>query len=616
MKLTDHTRTVTHIAIGSGIFTGLVAILLLLNFVQVRKYDPLETEAMEILVKRLETQPKDQALKDDIRRLDLLARKAYFNNRWQIKTGAWLLLIGGVIFVLALRILTGFSARAQLPGESYGTDLFVKSQSQKCLFGVFGLLLLAALAAAYFSNDHLKRYDYTEPEVLISKEDNDEIEIIEIQEEGSSEIEAESPVALVETSEEDIEEKKQEDTPEEEAPEKIEEEVLPAYPELSTLFNHHNAFRGALGNGVSYRKNIPNEWDGASGLNVLWKVAIPKPGYNSPVLWGDKLFLASADKQSRVVYCYNRYSGALLWKKQADNIEGSPASPPKVTEDTGLSASSVTTDGIRVYVIFGTGDVISFDMEGNRIWARNLGVPDNHYGHSSSLLSWQEKLFVQYDTNKGGKVMALHCETGESIWETTRGSKISWASPILAQIGGKLQLVLSSAPLVAGYDTDTGKELWKVDCLMGEVGPSPSFGEGLIFAANEYATLAAIRPGSSPSIVWEDNEYLPEVASPVVFEGLLFIATSYGVIVCYDAKTGEKAWEHECDEGFYASPLVADGKLYAMDMEGVMHIFKASREKELLGEPELGEASMASPAFANKRVYIRGKNNLYCIGVK
>jgi outer membrane protein assembly factor BamB len=253
-------------------------------------------------------------------------------------------------------------------------------------------------------------------------------------------------------------------------------------------------------------------------------------------------------------------------------------------------------------------------MTGKRVWARNLGVPDNHYGHSSSLIIWNNHLLVQYDSNKGGKLLSLDTATGNTRWETTRQVGISWASPILAEIGGNTQVILSADPLVAGYDPETGKELWSVDCMMGEVGPSPAFGEGLVYAANEYARLVAIRPGAADPVVWENDEYLPEIASPVVSGGLLFIATSYGVLVCYDAASGEKYWEEEAQQGFSASPLVADGKLYAMDTGGIMHIFSLSKEMKKLGTPTLGERAYASPAFSDGTIYLRGEKYLYCIG--
>jgi hypothetical protein len=139
-------------------------------------------------------------------------------------------------------------------------------------------------------------------------------------------------------------------------------ETVPSGFTLADLQKNHNSFRGPLAQGVSYHKNIPTQWDGVAGTNVLWKSPIPKRGYNSPVIWGDKLFIAGADNQSREVYCYNRADGKLLWTGKADNIPGSPAVPPKVTEDTGLSAPTLTTDGKRVFAIFATGDLIAFDM--------------------------------------------------------------------------------------------------------------------------------------------------------------------------------------------------------------------------------------------------------------
>jgi outer membrane protein assembly factor BamB len=346
---------------------------------------------------------------------------------------------------------------------------------------------------------------------------------------------------------------------------------------------------------------------------MLWKVALPKPGFNSPIIWGDKLFLSGADKEVREVYCLDKNTGKILWTKRADNIQGSPATTPKVTEDTGLAAPTLTTDGTRVVAIFANGDIICFDFDGNRIWARNLGLPDNHYGHSSSLITWNGKVFVQFDTNKGGKIMALNITDGITVWETARASKISWASPVLAEFGGKKQLVLTADPIVAGYDVETGQELWKVECMMGEVGPSVTFGSGLVFAANEYARLAAIDPVSA-SIKWENDEYLPEVSSLVCADGMVFIATSYGIFVCYDALTGEKQWEDDCGTSFYSSPVVADKKIYALDTKGVMHIYALNRTKTIVGTPKLGEEGFSTPAFADGQIFIRGTQHLFCFG--
>jgi outer membrane protein assembly factor BamB len=242
-----------------------------------------------------------------------------------------------------------------------------------------------------------------------------------------------------------------------------------------------------------------------------------------------------------------------------------------------------------------------------------MGVPDNHYGHSSSLLAWNNKLIVQFDTNVSGKLLALDCATGNTIWEHARKTKISWASPVLAELNGKLQIITVTSPLVYGNDFETGEELWNVECMSGEVGPSAAIYDGLVYAANEYATLACIQPGPTPKILWESSDYLPEAASPVAVNGLLFIATSYGIFACYDAKTGTKYWEHEYNQGFYGSPMIADGKVYVMDRGGAMHIFKVDKVKTPVGDPVLGEKSVVTPAFADGWIYLRGERTLFGI---
>ncbi len=188
-------------------------------------------------------------------------------------------------------------------------------------------------------------------------------------------------------------------------------------------------------------------------------------------------------------------------------------------------------------------------------------------------------------------------------------------SPILANIGGRMQVVLASDPLLAGYDAETGKELWHASVLSGEVGPSPAYGEGLVFSVNEYARLAAVNPANG-QMVWENDEYLAEVASPVVSAGLLFVATSYGVLVCYDAKNGEKLWEADGGVGYYSSPVVADGKLFIFNTDGYLQVYALEREMKLLAEAQLGAKVYATPAFANNRMFVRSGSSLYCIGSK
>jgi len=607
----DKIKLTQNIAVIAGIFSAVVALLLLLNYWQISKTDPIESKALEVLVQRLKQEPNDDGLKAEIRNYDLLARKAYFNSQWQIQTGALMLLFGSIVLAFALRVYYSAKAKIDAPDKVLENEIAGRILAQKGIIIVGAVVFVFAFAASFATVNYLDKFDVQTGLAENTAQPADEgIQIIEVGKVQTDSTQSAqntlvtdsiiSPATAAETTT------------------AVNTETSQAQPTavaltLDLIRKNHNSFRGPLGQGVVYHKNIPTKWDGAAGTNIDWKSPIPKHGYNSPVIWGDKIFVSGSDKQTREVYCYNRIDGKLLWTGIADNIQGSPAAPPKVTEDTGLSAPTMTTDGNLVFAIFGTGDVIAFDMNGKRIWAKNLGVPDNHYGHSSSLMVWDNKLFIQYDTNRGGKLIALKTDTGEEAWQTTRSSKISWASPVLAQVDGKYQVILTADPIVAGYDVQTGAELWQVKCMMGEVGPSVGYSDGIVVAANEYAKMVAI-DAKTHQILWEGDEYLPEASSPLAYNGLVIVATSYGVLACYDLKTGEKYWEHDVGKTLYSSSMFADGKIFMMDNDGVMRIYEFGKEMKLISENKLGEHAGTTPAFADGKIYIRGDKNLYCIG--
>jgi len=595
-----------NIALVSGIFCLTVALLLLLNYMQMTKNKPLESKALTTLVKQLSQEPNSEELKQEIRDFDLLARKAYFNSQWQVKTGGYLLLFGAIVLAFSLRVIIGLRSKIEEPDIQDNNEIISRLMTQRWVIITGALLIMLGMAASYVSVDHLREYTVNEssPNVKIS-DNRDKIEVIQV---------GQTPSVPDSAKSSDV---KSTVSPNSSKPTKLTQKavVKVSFPGAAEIKSNVPSFRGPFGNGVFYQKGTPVSWDAVSGKNVIWKTPVPLKGYNSPVIWGTKLFLSGADNHSREVYCFDRITGKILWKQPVDKIKGSPETAPKVTEDTGYSAPSLTTDGNRVYAMFATGDIICFDMEGNRIWARNLGVPDNHYGHASSLMMLKDKIFIQYDTNKSHKLIGIKAATGQTAWETLRKGKISWASPILAEINGKYQVVLSTDPMVAGYDSDSGKELWSLNCMMGEVGPSPAFGSGLIFAANEYAKLVAIDPVKNVK-VWDSDEYLPEVASPVSANGFLFIATSYGVIACYDAKSGEKYWVKEEGTGFYSSPVIVDNKLYTFNTAGKMRVFEVGKTEKILGEGNAAEKVTTTPAFKDGRMYLRTPKFIYCIGQK
>lgn len=582
----------------SGFFMLLTGLVLLFNYLQLSSTDPIESQTITALLERLSDDPNNETLRNEIRVFDLMSRKAYFTGKWQIETGGLLLLISAIFFIISFRSYQKTIKTIKPPHQNPIKQQSIRLLSSRWLIILGGIFIVLSLTASFFSINYLNKY---EPAIEYSEQQQNDVEVVELITDAAESLYQTLPQPLPQPQNQH---QNQHQT---------QPQAIKKYPSLAEIQKQYNTFRGPLAHGIYEDKNTPLKWDVETGENIVWKKNIPLKGYSSPVIWNDKLFVTGANNDQRWVYCYNKQNGEMLWQQQANNINGSPATTPKTTDDTGLAAPSVVTNGQQVVAIFGTGDIIAFDMNGKRLWAKNLGVPDNHYGHSSSLLNWNEKVFVQYDTNKGGRLLALNIETGESIWDVTRTNKISWSSPILAEVDGKMQVITTSTPSVAGHDAENGKELWKIDCLSGEVGPSAGFGNGLVFAANEYATLAAINP-SKGEIVWQDNYYLPEVASPVVAQGIVFIATTYGVLAAFDAHTGNMYWEAEFNEGFYSSPIVAGDKIYAADMNGEIHIIKVDREYELIGSNAMSEKMTTTPAFNDGRIYVRGSETLFCIG--
>lgn len=626
-------------------FALLISVLLIANYTQYKTMDPVESELISGLVQRLNENPDDAQLRDQIRALDLLSRKAYFTKQWQVRTGGYLLLLSIVIMVIAKQMQ--LSNKGKEVDFTEREDSFASQKKTRLWVGIAGgLIVVTALAFAFFNhqdlgenlNKGLVQGQVVEPaqetqSTLIAQETIIETPIVNEQHPPE-----ETPILIDEKQEEVqaeiIAEKKQEPAPEKEV---VQEEIVKkeaqvkeepkkeavkekkpeqSFPSEAELKANYNAFRGFGSNGIDFHKNIPTTWDASTGDNILWKIEIPIHGFNSPIIWGDKLFLSGANPQKREVYCIDRNTGDMLWTVDVKGIPGSPEKSPKVTDDTGLAAPSLTTNGNLVFALFGNGDLIALDLSGNKIWAKNLGATNNHYGHSSSLVVHEEVLIVQYDIKKNAKLMGLNIFTGEQIYSTPRKVKVSWASPVLINTGNEMEVILAADPIIASYHPKTGVENWQVDCIFGEVGPSVAYENGIVFGVNEYAKLVAIKLGESAEILWENDELLSDVPSPIVKDGLLYLATSYGVVACYDATSGEKYWENEFDNGFYGSPIYSDGNIYLMDMGGIVHVFKAGKEFLSIASNPLGEDAMTSPAFMDGRIYIRGNKHLVCVGEK
>lgn len=546
-------------AIIAAVLAGIISVLMIANYIQTKSVDPLNSQAISRLMTELKENPEDTVLFEQIRALDLLARKAYFTHQWQIRTGSYLLFAFVLVLLLALKYMSSFEPR--LPDLAKDPESGKKWESRilarkYILYGGLGLVLIS-LVLGVLSQTELKK------------------------------IGAFRPGKAQDSSE---------------------------YPGIEEIRNNWPGFRGPEGIGWAYHTDVPKEWDGPSGKNIRWKTAIPIPGYNSPIIWGNRIFLSGADRRTQVVYGIDSDTGGISWKAELNDIPGSPERRPQVTEDTGYAAPTMTTDGTRVFALFATGDIACLDFEGNRIWVKNMGVPENHYGHASSLITYQDLLLIQYDQNTGGRLLALKTQSGDMVYDQPREVEISWASPILVNTGERDELILNANPFVMSHDPRTGQELWRVRCMLGEIAPSPAYAEGMVFAVNDYARLAGIKLGDSAEMVWEYIDDLSEVSSPLATKEYVFMSASYGTVTCLDSKTGERLWLEEFEEGFYSSPILVGELVYLMDVRGVTYVFKADKDYQPVSRNELGENAMSIPAFMHGRIYIRGTKNLFCIG--
>lgn len=595
-------RLLQNIAFISGVFAFVLCILIIVNFAQVRRADPLNSETLKILNERLKVNPEDDQLRTEIRELDLLARKAYFTNQWQIRTGGLMLFISIVIAIVCLKSIELLKkAMPEMPAskmENFWTDRKINRK----WIAISGITLVTvALLLAFLTQDQVGKLLNTALESTNRENSQGKLPPGDIKTSSTTNQGNQRPDSLsVSPAAGDTDSSKV-------------NTMTDGYPSQTEIISNFPSFRGPGGLGVAYQKNIPVSWDGKSGKNIRWKTEIPLPGYNSPIVWNGRVYLSGADETRREVYCIDAETGKMRWTANVEKLQGTPPMAPKVSKETGQAAPSMTTDGRRVYAIFANGDLIALDMEGNKVWAKNLGVPVNHYGHSSSLIMFQDLLLVQYDQRGAASIMALSGKTGELVWKTTRNVKISWASPAVIHTGQRVELILAAEPAVISYNPSTGKEIWRIDCISGEVGPSIAYSAGIMFSVNEYSKLAAVQIADTPKLLWEDNEYLSDVPSPVATGNYLFLVTSYGTVVCYDAKTGTKLWIKELENSTFSSPMLVDGKIYQMDKTGIMHIFKADKVYTSVGEPKLGEGSLCTPAFADGRIFIRGDRNLYCI---
>ena len=597
-----------NIAILSAIFIVTLSIMLVTNYFQIKDVTPLQTEVVESLKQLNDSGVDVPGLQDQIRQLDLLARKAYFVRMDHLEAGLYILLGMFLVFILSLRYY--FKDLKEIPAMEIDPvdDWLIKTNARRyVLVGASGLAALAVVFALLSMPSLKKTEGQADPAA-------GELTAEATESASASSDASSAPAEAAETvAGETLAAAPEATAPEAGPAENGEAAQAPAQAPASNA--SYQGFRGNNSNGYSTAKNVPTKWNLAEGSNILWKQSVPRSGHNSPVIVGNNVFFSGADDQARELYCYDLNTGEKRWTVSASGIPGSPKTMPKTSHGTGLAASTVVADGGHVCAIFATGDMICADTNGKLLWSKNVGVPDNHYGYASSLLLFRDMVIVQYDNQANPRVFALDLATGAEKWSKSRPEKITWSSPIIATVNNQPQLVLMGNPAITAYNPTNGEQLWRVECLTGEVGSSPCSANGVVFGASEYSKLVAIN-GADGSVLWESTDYLPEVSSPVATKDNLYLATSYGVVAAFDAKTGELRKEHDLGVEFYSSPVIVGGKMYLFSNSGKMHIFSADNEFQLLDSFETGETTMSTPAFTDGKIVVRTESSIYCVAAK
>jgi len=611
-------KILRNVALVSAIFITTFSIMLIVNYFQVKGATPLQTEVIETLKEINDRNANNSVLQEQIRQLDLMARKAYFVRMNQLTTGVYILLGMLVVFIICTRLY--FAKDKDIPDKAIDPidEWAIKTKARRYVVlaatVIAAVALLFALLSAPFMR-HISHHYEEQTDMMNEIKDNETANDIEDVAETDDETGIGDVTGMGENAAETVDAIEADGTITNAATETTVTATTEttSQPTLSNVT--HNSFRGNNNNGISAAKGLPVKWDLANMTNIAWKQEVPRKGFNSPVINGNKVFFSGADEQARELFCYDLNTGKRLWSLAAVNIPDSPSKLPETSDDAGLASSSVATDGKKVCAVFATGEIICADMNGKQVWAKYLGEPDIFYGYTSSLLIYENTIIVQYDLNKTQKVMALDLDTGAERWSKSRNEKhAAWSSPMIASVNNTSQLVLMGNPGITAYNPNNGDQLWRVEGLGGEVAASACSADGIIFGGSDYAKLLAIN-GNDGSILWESTEFLPETSSPVATKNNLYLATSYGIIVSFDTKTGELRKEHDLEGSICSSPVVADGKVYQITESGKVCIFSADDEFRLLNTFDTGEKTLTTPAFTDGKIIVKTEKSIYCVGL-
>lgn len=390
-------------------------------------------------------------------------------------------------------------------------------------------------------------------------------------------------------------------------------------------------WRGPTRNGISTEKNLPISWDRQT--NIAWELVLPEFSGSTPIVWGNLVFLNVADGANLYLWCVDRAKGRLKWKRSLGQ--------GNVTKrKQNMSSPSPVTNGQLVFIMTGLGILKGFTLDGELLWKRNIqqdyGKFGLNFGYASSPLLHQGDLFIQVlhgmKTDDPSYVLRVDGSNGKTLWkverptDAIRESPDSYTTPTLATTSKGLELVITGGDSATGHDLLNGRELWRVNGFNPTNNPyfrmvaSPVVSGDLIYVPTRVKPLMAIRPGGRGDVsqshrVWS-FENGPDVPSPVSDGTYFYSVSDKGVMWCLDANNGKEIWGGKrLKPGIYSSsPVLADGKIYVSNEDGLTTVVKTGPQFQILAENPLDDYCLSSPAISNGQIFIRTAERLFCIG--
>lgn len=385
-------------------------------------------------------------------------------------------------------------------------------------------------------------------------------------------------------------------------------------------------WRGNGLNGTGDAKNLPTNWSLESGENIAWTCDLPGTGQSTPIVTGNRIFLSTSDNDQLHAVCIDKKTGKVVWDKKTGT--GRDAA-----RRGNAAHSSAVTDGKTVCFLYGQGTMVGFNLDGKQLWKKEMekeyGKLATKFGFSSSPLLhngtlYLPLLYLAKKPGEGTKLVAVDLETGKTLWEAdrptpaTKESLDSYITPILGSTG----IILTGADLVSSHDPKNGKVQWEYDVAKDgrktnwRIISSPvQAGDLTVTAYPRGRTLVALKPSGSKR--WDYEGRVPDVCTPAYDDGLLYVLDGVKrYLTCLDAKNGREEWQEKIDssKGFFASPLVADGKIYLLNLAGEAFVYKAGDKAGFLNRVPMGaDNSAASIIAVEDALYIRLPNRLICV---